>query len=78
MRQQAAERDLLLRGRGVKNQPLYQVSLADQEYLAFSLWSHKWIASVTAETKPGGLDCLTATITKREAVLLAEVDWTAL
>lgn len=54
------------------------MSLADQEYLAFSLWSHKWIASVTAETKPGGPDCLTATMTKKEAVLLAEVDWTAL
>lgn len=61
-----------------ENQALYHVSLADQEYLAFSLWSHKWIASVTAETKPGGPDCLTATMTKKEAVLLAEVDWTAL
>lgn len=67
-----------LGGGGVKNQALYHVSLADQEYLAFSLWSHKWIASVTAETKPGGPDCLTATMTKKEAVLLAEVDWTAL
>lgn len=69
-----------LEGEGgwVKNQALYHVSLADQEYLAFSLWSHKWIASVTAETKPAGPDCLTATMTKKEAVLLVEVDWTAL
>lgn len=52
----------------VKNQMLYRVSLADQEYLAFSLWSHKWKASVTAQTKPGSPDCLTATLTKKETV----------
>lgn len=69
MRQRAAERDLLSRRRGwVKNQLLYHVSLADREYLAFSLWSHKWKASVTAETKPGGSDSLTATTAMKEAV----------
>lgn len=58
-----------MRRRGwVKNQLLYRVSRADQEYLAFSLWSHKWKASVTAETKPGSPDSLTATMTKKEAV----------
>lgn len=50
----------------MKNQLLYHVSPADQEYLAFSLWSHKWKASVTAETKPDGLDCLTATVAEKE------------
>lgn len=33
-----------------KKQVLYRVSLADQEYLAFSLWQHEWKASGAAET----------------------------
>lgn len=42
-----AERDLLLRRRErAVTQMLYHVSLANQEQLAFSLWSHKWKASV--------------------------------
>lgn len=77
MRQSAAERDLLLRRGGwVKNQLLYRVSLAEQEYLAFCLWSHKWKASVTAETKPGSPDSLTAAMTKKEAVYRPWLRWT--
>lgn len=48
-----------------EDQLLYHVSQANQEYLAFSLCSHKWKAS-TAESNPGSWDCLTATMTKKE------------
>lgn len=48
-------------GSRAKNQVLYRMSEADQEHLAFGSWSYKWKASVTAETMPGGPDCLTAT-----------------
>lgn len=51
-----------------EDQLLYHVSQADQEYLAFRLWSHKWKASVTAETEPGSSDFLTATLTNKETV----------
>lgn len=47
---------------------LYHVSLADREYLVFSLWSHQGKASVTAETKTGGPDSLTATVDKKGGV----------
>lgn len=60
MRRSAADRDLLFDRGGLwaTNQLLYHVSLADQKYPAFSLWSRKWKASVTAETKPpGASDC---------------------
>lgn len=66
---QRAERDVLLRRRKqAVTQMLYHVSLANQEQLpvAFSLWSHKWKASVTVETKPGGSDCLTATMFRKK------------
>lgn len=53
------------RGQAV-TQMLYHISLANQEQLAFSLWSHKWKASVTVETKPGGSDCLTATCSEKK------------
>lgn len=87
LRQWPAERDLLLRRRGwTKNRLLYHVSLADQEYLVFSLWSHKWKASVTAETKPGGPYWLTANMTKKytaywpwhEVGNACHQDWTAI
>lgn len=47
---------------------LYHMLLAEQEYLLFSLWLHKWKASVTAETKPGSSDCLTATVPREVTV----------